>query len=395
MRWRWQGDNSLYTDVKQIELKGMGDHVEIERVDLDFGNNKKATLKGTAALSKRGIKIDLDLNSPLLSGKTVDGFLENIKKIHDKITSFHAKRSKEWEVTGNIDFEVANFISGPVFRHPGDTKAETELHWQPINGVIHLQPGGKTSIDFAAAKTCCLQGSGIWYSDPGLGQSEYKLTTACDPPPQFQDLLPCFGIKQDVIEGGFSLKGRIKGERGNWQDGNLEIISQEGRILRLSLLAKIFKVVNLTDLFTTYANESGDKRGFPYKNLTIEADIKDNFLIIRKAVLYGEGLNLFARGKMNIITSDIDFTVLIAPFKTLDAIISKVPLIGRVIGGENATVITIPVGLRGPINDPEVIPLAPDAIGIGILNMVKDTLLLPFRILSPILPDADDNSKDK
>ena len=79
---------------------------------------------------------------------------------------------------------------------------------------------------------------------------------------------------------------------------------------------------------------------------------------------------------------------MISPFKTLDAIVSKVPLLGRIIGGDTATLVTFPVGVTGKASDPQVTLLPPGAVGEGLLNIVKRTLLLPFNILSPILPDA-------
>jgi hypothetical protein len=129
-------------------------------------------------------------------------------------------------------------------------------------------------------------------------------------------------------------------------------------------------------------------KGFAYTDLHLKTHVKDNDLIIDEAVVRGEGLNLFARGKMNLSTFEMDVVVMISPFKTLDAIVSKVPLVGRVIGGETATLVTFPVGVTGKASDPQVTLLPPGAVGEGLLNIVKRTLLLPFQILSPVLPEA-------
>jgi hypothetical protein len=83
---------------------------------------------------------------------------------------------------------------------------------------------------------------------------------------------------------------------------------------------------------------------------------------------------------------DADMTVLVAPLKTIDVIISKVPLLGKVIGGKDAAVVAFPVKIKGKIKDPEVTALSPDAVGGAMVDLVKNTLMLPFQILSPIFP---------
>ena len=83
---------------------------------------------------------------------------------------------------------------------------------------------------------------------------------------------------------------------------------------------------------------------------------------------------------------DADMIVLVAPLKTIDTIVSKVPLLGKAIGGKNATIVTFPVKIKGSIKDPDVTVLSPDAVGEAMIDLVKNTLMLPFRILSPIFP---------
>jgi uncharacterized protein YhdP len=205
--------------------------------------------------------------------------------------------------------------------------------------------------------------------------------------PLLQETLPCLGIEQDLIEGPFSVKADLKGKPDKWKKGIVEIHSGGGRILRMELLAKILKVVNLTDLF--HGNDK-NKKGFGYKKLEFEADIENNDLVIRKAVIYGEGLNILARGKMNLSTMDTDFTVLVAPLKSLDAIISWLPIIGRIIAGEDKTVFAIPVGVKGNIKDPKITLLPKSAIGDAFANMIKGTLKIPYTIISPILPKKND-----
>jgi hypothetical protein len=107
---------------------------------------------------------------------------------------------------------------------------------------------------------------------------------------------------------------------------------------------------------------------------------------MRRAVIRGEGLNLFALGELDLATLQADLTVLIAPLKTIDTMLGNIPLIGRAFGGKDTAIVTIPVGVKGNIKNPKVTLLPPEAVGEGIINLVTETLKIPFKILEPILP---------
>jgi hypothetical protein len=43
------------------------------------------------------------------------------------------------------------------------------------------------------------------------------------------------------------------------------------------------------------------------------------------------------------------------------------------------------VRFTGDVNDPDVIPLDPQAIGQNLLNIMKGILSLPFKIIDPFI----------
>jgi hypothetical protein len=120
--------------------------------------------------------------------------------------------------------------------------------------------------------------------------------------------------------------------------------------------------------------------------MNIKGNIDDNKLIIDNAIIKGQGLNLFGSGEIDLGNMYTDMTVLVAPLKTIDTIVSKVPLLGKAVGGKNATIVAFPVKIEGQLKDPQVKVLSPAAVGEAIIDLAKNTLMLPFNILSPILP---------
>ena len=397
LRWFWDDEAGRFIDIQELRLAGVGKDLKVKRLACSFDNQESIVVNGLVSRIASGLALKLDLASPALSKKTLLDFQETLKRIRDNgrkpEVSGDPSQPPPWSITGTVTFDLDTFTSGPK---PGDSKPTT-LVWQPLQGEFRIHPQWRMSALINNGRLCCLDTTGEWFSTPELGTSHFSLSSACPTPPRFETVLPCLGYPQDIIEGEFSLNGRLDGTIDNWKDGNLLIESHQGRILRMKLLAKIFSVVNITDLFS--AGQGGgaemSSNGFPYTDLHLKTHVKDNELIIDEAVVRGEGLNLFARGKMNLSTFELDIVVMISPFKTLDAIVSKVPLVGRVIGGDTATLVTFPVGVTGKASDPQVTLLPPGAVGEGLVNIVKRTLLLPFHILSPMLPEASPEPAQK
>jgi uncharacterized protein YhdP len=228
---------------------------------------------------------------------------------------------------------------------------------------------------------CNLDFKSTWYSDEALGQ-HIELATGSNNTLRLENVLPCLGVDQDVIEGDFSLKANLRKESGAWHSGNIYMKSTKGRILRLKLLSKIFKIVNITDLFETQVGSTG-KKGFPFSRMDIDTHIHENNLHFDRAILHGEGLNLFLQGEVHLDDYDADMTLLIAPFKTFDTLVFKVPLIGQTLMSEYDSLLAIPVAIKGPLPDPHITPLHLEAVSGALFNIVKKTFKLPYNIFIP------------
>ncbi len=395
IRWYWEFD-SAYTDIDYLQLRGDGELLEIEDLLLSFqDNSEKASIQGLVSSIGNGLELNLSLTSSALSQQTVNDFLTDLGIVdktapeQHKDKSFYDSIKSPLNITGTVDFDLGKYTPNKrIIR----VEASLAYALSSVKGRITLLPEWKIITEITSAKLCCFNLAGKWFSDPEAGEGVFTIKNDCPTSVGFENVLPCLGIKQDVIEGAFTFDADLHGEPGKWNSGKLNIQSTQGRILRMTLLSRVLSIVNLSDLLTSSDTPGSSAKGFAYSELDLSGDIVDNELVIDKAVIKGEGLNLFGSGKINLTTYETDCTIMIAPFKDIDTIISNVPLVGRAVGGENATLIAIPVGVKGDLRDPKVTVLAPSAVGEGILNLVKKTLLIPFNIISPILPKGE---KDK
>ena len=96
-----------------------------------------------------------------------------------------------------------------------------------------------------------------------------------------------------------------------------------------------------------------------------------------------------AQGTVDIPTEKINATVLVAPMKTFNKIIGRMPILGRIFGG---SVLAVPVGVSGTIDDPVVLPLAPTAVAGRVVDILTNTLKLPADLLNTTSPEAKESN---
>lgn len=115
----------------------------------------------------------------------------------------------------------------------------------------------------------------------------YSLEIGSDSPVvhQFQQVLPCLGIEQSLVQGDFTIDATIKKKGEKWTSGKAAVYSDRGRILKLEMLSRIFRVVNVTDLFSSSDMPDLSGKGFQYSRMDVETHVENNRLIIDKAVI--------------------------------------------------------------------------------------------------------------
>jgi hypothetical protein len=395
----WKGsEQQLSTVLRNLDVNGIGNQMKITGIDFEIGA-EKLFAHGQVAAERDGIDMDIDLNSSHLSKESLAQFISELREAKKVFTGQAPETASTeesllptgWDFNGRIGFDFDSFIMARETTTPYSESKPVSYHLNDLQGNMELVPGETYRTEIFSSKLCGMDFTGFWYSDDNLGQ-KFTLLTNPDHEVFLQNVLPCLGIEQNFIEGAFALQADLYKESGIWHNGHVHIQSPQGRILKLKTLAKIFSIVNITDLLDPETMDLS-KKGFPYSRFDIDTHIEKNKLILERAVVHGEGLNLFARGDMDMDDLNADITLLIAPLKSVDTLISKVPIIGEPIIGEDGSIVAIPVAIKGPLNDPKITALHPEAIGDAVLGLVKDTMMLPFNIFKKDKKTKDSGKK--
>ena len=375
-----------HTVFKNILLSGISGNLKVASLNLAVGSEQMAG-QGNIVAGEQGLQVSLDLTSSYVSQKALDNLLidlEETKRLFLGDAPAHGDSGAIVEnsgITGRIGFDFDSYSVNREITPLHKDREPFEYTLYDLHGALQLGADSLNRTEIFAAKLCGLNFKADWLSGKNR-KSNFALGSDAGDWLLMEKVLPCLGLEQELFEGEFFLKANVRKESGVWSGGNIHIRSGGGRILRLKLLSRIFKIVNVTDLFVTQTGTTG-KKGFPYSQMDIDAHIDDGKVFFDRAILYGEGLNLFLQGHVHLDDYDADMTLLIAPFKTVDTLVSKVPLIGGPIMSGYESLVTFPVAINGPLADPLVTPLHPKAVGDALFNFVKETFKLPYNILRP------------
>ena len=326
-------------------------------------------LQGQATLSANQMLLDMQLTADRLNWGQIDQVIELGKK---------RDSDSKMKLLGSLNVESDDFT------YDGYT-------WRPMQAEISLTETD-TRIIIKKADLC-----GIHF--PGrVNVSANDVELHFNPLAENQNLefaVACLSEKKNLADGSFNLNGELMSKAKpeafpKSLTGELEFTAKQGRIYRFGMLAKIFALLNVTEI---YRGEVPDLmgKGFAYNSIAAKGVFQKGKLIIKDTSIDSPSMGIAIEGDINLIKKKVDLVVLVAPFKTVDRIIKHIPLVGTIMGG---TLISIPFRAIGDLSDPDVIPLSPTAVGSGLLGILERTLKLPITIIQPVLPSSKEK-RDK
>jgi hypothetical protein len=366
----WEFEKPL--EIDHLSLGATGKQAQVGSAELRYGG-KRFSATGDLSVSEKKLLLDLDLSTESL-------------EINEIMEALNSRKGENIKTKGKTTKALSGVpIEGKV-RFKTESLTYDRFAWSPFRGEISLVSDG-VRVDVIEANVCGISTPGSLTLSPESVSLDFRMLSKNQ---ELHPTLNCLAGERVRMQGKFDLDGRIKGqgkteELSHLLKGNLELIARKGRIYRATMLAKIFSVLNVTEILRGKLPEFG-KEGLPYDSVEVKTTLGDGKLRIEEATLEGPTLKIASRGEMDPINRRIDMTVLVAPFRTIDYIIDKIPLVRYVLSG---TLIAVPVKVRGNLEDPEVIPLGPGAVGSEMLGVMKRTLELPFKMINPFLPKED------
>jgi hypothetical protein len=350
-----------------------GKKITFDPTKLTWGNSR-LTFNGDLVLYEKDTLLNSTLSADTIEWNRINRLLDYFKKGGPNAD----QPARDGQVLGTLKVITDKFIYD-------------SYSVQPLRAQISFKPEAVT-VAIEQASVCNIDLRGL-LDVYGQTLEIYLVPTAVD-----QNLAPalaCFTGQKEMATGTFNLSGEFlsKGKPetfGQSLGGRVAFSAKEGRIYRLGLLAKILSILNVTEI---YRGEVPDLtgQGFAYRSMTVNAEFKGEQLIIKECTIDGVSMGIACEGHIDLVKKEMDLTVLVAPFKTLDSIVDIIPLVGHILGGK---LISIPFHAKGDLQDPNVIPLPPMAVGAEVLGILQRTLKLPITIIQPIFPGGKTGKKE-
>ena len=286
--------------------------------------------------------------------------------------------------------------SDKTFRWPqsirGTARVKTErfdysgFQWQPLNATIYFQPDD-ILVTIKHAKLCHIATPGTLKITPD--KFELSLLPNANQK-ELSDEINCLFKKDTLIKGTYDLSGQIgiagdSGEDVANTSGNLDFTARKGRIYRYDALAKILALLNITEILKGKLPDLA-KEGFAYNHIKTLCKIENGQLRITEAVIDGASMTIVSIGQVDLATQELKFTVLVAPFKTVDSIIKNLPIVQTIFGN---TLISIPFRVKGTLSSYKVTAISPTAVEPELSAILNRMLNTEFTITQPVKVHQD------
>jgi hypothetical protein len=272
-----------------------------------------------------------------------------------------------------------SFLQGKVDVHL-DSLRYRRLGWKPFHAEVSLGPGDPT-VTVREAATCGIGTTGTAVLGPSSVEADVALAAKNEP---IEQSISCLMGQEHALTGVYDLEGRLRGngrpsEIVRWLMGSVQVDARQGRIHEMPIIAKTLATINVA---TGGIKSAADLRreGLPYDRISLRAEARNGRANLSEIVLEGPSVKMTGQGSVDLVDGSLDLTLLVAPLRTVDSVVGRVPLVGDVLGG---SLISIPVRVEGKVGDPKVTPLDPSAVGSELKGLMERTLRIPGRALRP------------
>ena len=165
----------------------------------------------------------------------------------------------------------------------------------------------------------------------------------------------CLGYEQRRGTGTFDFDAKFKAQGKSNEliktaTGKLEFFSEKGRIYEFSMLAKALALVNLTELFRGKVPDLR-KEGFSFDSIIAKGDLKDGKIDVTEFLIDGSSMDIIGTGEVDLMSRKLNFNLFVAPFKTINALTQRTPIIRNILGGN---ILSVPITVKGDLGNPEV-----------------------------------------
>jgi len=179
----------------------------------------------------------------------------------------------------------------------------------------------------------------------------------------------------------------LRGEGEDFQrvkeslNGTLRLEVENGMIQRWKILARIFSILNVSQLFWGRLPDLKTK-GLPYRQMTGSIQVEDGVASTEDFIVQSDAIRITLLGKIDLVKNQIDATIGVHPLVAIDMILSHLPLAGYILTGKDKAFLSYVYEVKGDLDDPKIEAVPIKGLGEnfwGIIQRLLETPVRPFQ----------------
>ena len=177
---------------------------------------------------------------------------------------------------------------------------------------------------------------------------------------------------------------QLRGEGENFQkvkeslQGGLKLELENGVIEKGNILAKIFSILNVSQLFKGRVPDLKTK-GLPYQRISANIQVKEGVASTEDLLVDSDAMRITIIGKVDLGKNLIDTKIGVHPLGTVDTILSNIPIAGYILTGKEKAFLSYVYEVKGDLDDPKIEAIPFKAVGEGLVGILKRLLETPLR----------------
>lgn len=199
-----------------------------------------------------------------------------------------------------------------------------------------------------------------------------------------QDFFAEPGLIQGHLDGDFYIEGNPAADLF-WSRarGGIYFRVRDGVLRKFHSLAKIFSLLNVSQIFSGKLPDM-NREGMPFSSMEGSTEIAVGLLTTEDLKITSEAMNLSLIGSRGLVDDRLDFVMGVMPLRTVDKVISSIPLAGWLLTGRDEALITAHFKVQGTAEDPQVTAIPVESLSNTVIGIFKRTLGLPGKLAEDI-----------
>ncbi|MBW2709996.1 MAG: AsmA-like C-terminal region-containing protein, partial [Deltaproteobacteria bacterium] len=210
-----------------------------------------------------------------------------------------------------------------------------------------------------------------------------------------EDLPTPLAFVKNRLEGRLTLetllfaRGNTNKEFLSSLTGGANVLLEQGVVRKSNVFIKILDNMSLTRAFETRP-ENLSKDGLYFSRIEGRFDIDKGIAKADNLAMESPVFNAVAEGKADLRTGMIDAEIGVHPLTTADFLVSKIPILGYLLSGDDNTIVAEYFKVDGKMSNPDVQYMAFKSMSYGTYSFFKRLFLVPQRLFQNIREAAGD-----